>query len=255
MHLDHLDHRHNSLRKASHMLALAGTAQALVKLGPVVAGISGSIGGTTFARNRGGSYARNRTVPINPSTSRQNAVRALMGNLAQVWTNTLNDVQRAAWELYAANVTVNNKLGEARNLTGQNMFIRANSLLIQCGEARVDDGPTNFTVGPTITPTFNIVPASDEIGITDLGTYDPDTDGAVNIFVSMGTPQNGGVQFFRSPFTLQQALNIPNTAALPVADAAAPYPFEAGQAIFIRTAVVTPDGRVGVPTVQRFLVA
>lgn len=228
---------------------------ALLKLGPLVAGVSGKIGGTVFARNRGGSYARAHTVPINPATARQNFVRSNLADLAQLWTTTLTAAQRAAWELYASNVSINNRLGEARNLTGQNMYIRANTLLLDCGESRVDDGPTTFTVGPTITPTLVIDTANDEIDITDLGDYDPDTDGAINILLTMGTPQNPGVEFFKSPFTKVIGVNVPTTITLPLDGNAAPYPIAAGQAIFLRMASVTPDGRVGVPVIQRFLAA
>jgi len=249
-----LPHDLTHSRLAAYMLATAAQRHALLKLGPMVTDMRGSIGGTVFARNRGGIYARARVVPINPSTSRQTVVRAALGSLAQLWTTTLTDVQRAAWELYAANVLIPNKLGEPRALTGQQMYVRTNTLALDCDLDRIDDAPTNFTVGPTITPTFTPVPASNEITMTDLGGYDPSTDGEIGILVQVGTPQNGGVVFFKSPF--RKALGADYAAIIPFpVTITSPFPFEAGQALFVRTANVTIDGRVGVPVVQRFLVA
>lgn len=227
---------------------------ALFKAGPLASEIRGSIGGTVFARNKGGLYMRARTVGINPQSVRQVAVRSVFGDLAQAWSNVLTDAQRAAWELYAANVPLINALGEPRNVSGQNMFIRSNALLIDTAQTQVNDAPTNFTVGPTLTPTFSLDAAADTFDITDLGAYSPDSAG-INVLVAMGTPQNGGVNFFKSPFRKAYGANIDDTTnPVPIADIAASFPFEAGQAVFLRTANVTPDGRVGVPTVQRFLV-
>jgi hypothetical protein len=226
---------------------------ALLKLGPLVSDMRGSIGGTVFARNRGGVYARARVVGINPQTARQVAVRASLGDLAQLWSTTLTDAQRAAWELYAANVLIPNSLGEPRSLTGQQMYVRSNTLLLDTGGTRVDDAPTIFTVGPTITPTYTNTPATDVISLVDFGGYDPATADEIGVLTQMGTPQNGGVQFFKSPFRKIGGAQYAIVPAAPV-DMAAAFPFEAGQAIFIRTAVVTVDGRVGVPTTQRFLV-
>lgn len=244
----------STLSPNAYRLATGTQRAALLKLGPLVTDMRGSIGGTTFARNRGGIYARARVVPINPQTGRQTSVRAALGSLAQRWSTTLTDVQRAAWELYAANVLIPNRLGEPRALSGQQMYVRTNTLALDCEIARIDDAPTTFTVGPTITPAFTPVPASDEITMTDLGGYDPATDGEVGVLVQVGTPQNGGVQFFKSPFTKALGADYDALTSFPVT-IASPYPFEAGQALFVRTANVTIDGRVGVPVVQRFLVA
>jgi len=80
---------------------------ALVKFGGGVVGMSGSIAGTTFARNRSGSYARAKTKPINPNTTLQNLVRATFAMLSARWAQTLTEAQRTAWNLYASSVSVN----------------------------------------------------------------------------------------------------------------------------------------------------
>lgn len=227
---------------------------ALIKLGGMIAEVRGSIGGTVFARNRGGAYARNRSIPINPASPAQIGVRAELGNLSNRWSTVLTQAQRDAWDLYADNVPLPNSLGELRNVTGLNMYVRANSLLALVGGTQVDDGPTEFTQGPTIQPTMTLDAAADTLTVTDLGGYDPATQGDLGLLIQQGNPQQAGVTFYKSPFrkisgTVQtDPPNLPTAVALNV-------PIAAGQAQFIRTATVTPDGRVGVPVIQRFLVA
>lgn len=228
---------------------------ALIKTSGLVAEIRGSVGGATFARNRGGAYVRNRSVPLNPSSVRQTAVRAFLASLTQAWSSALSAGQRAAWELYAANVPLVNALGESRNVTGENMYVRANSLLLDIGAARLDVAPSVFTVGPTVTPVFTIDAAADTVTCTGLGGYSL-AGAPVGLLFQASRPVQPGVNFYKSPFRkvggeiAASPANVP-----PYGPFALPFPVSAGQALFIRTATVTPDGRVGVPVIQRFLVA
>lgn len=227
---------------------------ALIKLGGLVAEVRGSIGGATFARNRGGAYIRNRSVPLNPQSARQSAVRQVFGQLSNLWSTSLTASQRTAWETYASNVPLPNSLGEDRNVSGINMYSRGNSLLLDTGGTRVDDGPTIFTQGPSFTPTITIDGAADTLTVTDLGGYDPATEGTIGLLISQGVPQQPGVSFYKSPFRKVSGTQEADLLSLPTAVPLA-FPVASGQAVFVRTAVVTDDGRVGVPVVQRFLVA
>jgi hypothetical protein len=228
---------------------------ALIIPGPVVSEIRGSIAGVTFARNKGGQYGRARAIPLNPQTSRQVAVRSAVADLAQYWSNTLTAAQRTAWSLYAANVPIPNSLGQPRNVSGQNMFIRANSLILDCGGSILAAAPTNFTVGPTVSPTFTIDSAADTIDITALPGLSIASPG-VYVFVSASRPQNAGVNFYKSPFQkVFGELALTGTNAPPYEDLPLPYPVAAGQALWLRAITCTADGRVGVATIQRFLVS
>lgn len=227
---------------------------ALIKLGALAAEVRGSIGGAVFARNRGGQYVRNRSVPLNPQSVRQIGVRQEFGALANAWSNDLTEAQRTAWATYAANVPIPNSLGENRNVSGINMYTRGNSLLLDCGGAREDDGPTVFTQGPSFTPTITLNAAGDTLTVTNLGGYLPASQGEVGLLIAQGYPQQPGVNFYKSPFrkisgTMEDA-DTGFPTAVPLA-----FPIAPGQVVFIRTATVSVDGRVGVPVVQRFLVA
>lgn len=110
-----------------------------------ISSISGSIGGTTYARNRGGAYARNRTVPINPNSTSQTRARSSLGARSGQWSSVLTAGQRASWAAFAETQSVLNRLGESITLTGQQAYVRANTLLALAGETLV-------TVPPPITP-------------------------------------------------------------------------------------------------------
>lgn len=227
---------------------------ALVRAGGGVSEISGSIGGTTFARNRGGAYARNRTTPLNPKSAAQTIVRAGFASLATRWATVLTGSQRDAWSEWAANVPVPNRLGEDRFLTGLQTYIKSNALLQLIGATLADNAPVSFTAGPTLEPVYAIDEAAQTYTVTNLGGYDPATDGIVGIVFSISRPVNPGVNFFQGPFVQAAASIYATLAALPTADAL-PVTLGVGQKTFIRCAPVLPDGRVGVPVITPFLVA
>ncbi|MBA7656193.1 hypothetical protein ES703_64108 [subsurface metagenome] len=107
---------------------------------------SGSIGGTVWSRNSAGAYIRNRSVPVNPNTDRQVAVRNYVKNLTIRWANTLTQPQRDAWDVYAANVDWLNKLGDSVNLTGMPHYVRCNTLRLVLLQTRIDDAPIIFNL-------------------------------------------------------------------------------------------------------------
>ena len=107
---------------------------ALILFGGGVSEMRGSIGGTTFSRNSSGAYARNRTKPVNPRTSKQSYVRSLFAYIAQLW-RTLTKDQRNTWISYAPNLSRVNKLGQTVPLTGSQLFQKVNTNLRTTGNA------------------------------------------------------------------------------------------------------------------------
>lgn len=98
---------------------------ALVKFGGGVSQMSGKLGGTVFARNKGGAYARNFVKPINPNTTKQQDVRAEFALLVSSWKD-LTKVQQQLWEDMAPQYPYSNRLGEASVRTGQGLYIHLN---------------------------------------------------------------------------------------------------------------------------------
>lgn len=174
---------------------------ALIKFGGGVVQMSGSIGGDTFARNRYGNYARARTKPTNPNTSRQQAVRAAVAFLTQRWSVTLTAVQRTAWNLYADSVNMKNRLGETVHLSGFNHYIRSNATRKTGPTVLIDDGPTIFEL-PAQDPTFSVSGSEATQALTIA--FDDTLPWAVEdgsfLFLFQGKPQNAQRNFFAGPW-------------------------------------------------------
>lgn len=205
---------------------------------------SGSTGGTTWSRNRFGAYTRSRSVPVNPNTARQVLARNAVNSITIAWQNTLTQVQRDAWNVYAANVSWLNALGQSVNLTGLNHFIRSNALRVQNGIARVDVAPVIFNLA-----TAELALSATASEATQDLTIDGNPAGAwigepdAWQFFSMGLPQNSGIGFFGGPYRQLTATPGAGPPPFPVVIATA-FPFAEGQRLWVRSRIARGDGRL-----------
>lgn len=168
---------------------------ALIKLGPMVAGIRGALGGVVFARNRGGNFARNNTYPIDPATPAQVEARTRLANLQTYWANSLDAGERTAWTDLADATTFINALGEEYRPTGLNLFIRTNSQRLIAGEEIVDAAPDHASYG---LPTFTIeYVVGTGIQVSAFTGGDPEM-GDLNVYLSRA--KTDAVNFFKGPF-------------------------------------------------------
>jgi len=222
---------------------------ALIKYGGGVVGMSGSIAGSTFARNRYGNYVRARTKPVNPNTPAQQNIRSSIAFLTNYWKNILTSTQRAAWNLYASNVAMKNRMGETTYLTGFNHFIRSNSVLKYLGLAGVCDGPINFTL-PEQDSTFAITASEATQTITvafDATAAWAKEDGAY-LLLAQGRPQNSTINFYVGPWLLDDSI-AGKTETPPTS----PYAYTAnkviteGQNVWMQARIIRADGRLSEP--------
>lgn len=218
----------------------------LVRYGGGVVQMSGSIAGNTFARNRSGNYVRARTTPVNPQSALQTAVRASIAFLTAAWSQTLTALQRAAWNNYADNVAMKNRLGETIYLSGFNHFIRSNVLIKVYGGTVVAAGPTALEL-PEQDPTFAIA-ASEATQVITV-TYDDtlewcDEDGGY-LWLFQGLPQNPQRNFFNGPW--KQGVPVEGDGAVPPTSTesfAAVMPFQETQHLWMYARIQRADGRL-----------
>ena len=212
---------------------------------PIISRGSGSLAGLTLSRNRGGNYMRARSMPTNPNTVLQQAVRAALAQLSVLWQDTLTLAQRLAWATYADNVPVTNRLGASIFLTGQNWYIACNTPRLQATLPRVDDAPIIFNRGEFTAPTFAIDTVSDEVDVsfTDTDEWANEDDAAMLVYASI--PNDPTINFFKGPY--QFRANIEGDAiTAPTSPAAIglSQPISAGQRNFFRVIVSRADGRL-----------
>lgn len=221
---------------------------ALIKFGAGIAGMSGSIAGTTFAKNRYGSYARNKTKPVNPNTAAQIAVRSAVSYLSQYWFNSMTATERAAWAQYAANVAVTNRLGESIYLTGFNHFVRSNSTLQNLGLPLVVDAPTVFTL-PEKDNTIAVtaVVATQKITVAYDNALDWAGEVGGHLFLYQGKPVNSTRNFFAGPYKYIGKVDGAVEPPAGTVELSAVMPFAAGQNLNIQARIVRADGRMSEP--------
>lgn len=219
---------------------------ALVRYGGGVVQMSGSIAGNTFARNRFGNYVRARTVPTNPNTSGQQAVRSAMAQLTTKWSSILTPVQRTAWELYASSVNMLNRLGETVQLSGFNHYIRSNLEYLRVFGATIDDGPTVFEL-PGQDGTFAITAseATNFISVVHDITMPWTTEDGAAMFMYQGYPQNGQRNFFDGPWNyFANITGAAGGAAGSPSDHAATFVMTEDQRQWCYARIIRADGRL-----------
>lgn len=219
---------------------------ALVKYGMGITQMSGSIGGTTFARNSSGNYARSRTKPTNPNTALQQRVRNAVGMLSDRWSNTLTAGQRIAWALYASNVVMLNKLGESVHHSGYNHFQRSNSFLSQYGMTIIDAGPVVFELpakDPVLSITASEATQRYELTFDDNLAWCSEDDAYMPCL--LGAPQNAQRNFFDGPYKGIRFLS--GDVGAPIAspqDLVALHAISEGQHLWIQARILRADGRL-----------
>lgn len=210
--------------------------------------VSGSVGGATYARNRGGMYSRGRAMPSNPQTSFQTVVRNATAGLTAAWSQTLTQDQRDAWGVYAANVPILDRLGDQRLISGINWYVRNNVPRVQAGLDVVQDASTVFTL-PAFTVnsvTVDVSSSNAAIAFVDSDSWAIEDGGAMLVYVSR--PVSPGIGFFKGPYRYAGAI-LGDTMTPPTSPGTVTLPFDVtvDNKVFFKIEVVTADGRLSSP--------
>lgn len=123
---------------------------AKILLGQGVAGLSGSILGTTYSRNSNGAYARNKSIPVNSNTLSQQDARALFASVSSNY-RSLTPAQREGWKTAAPNFPYVDVFGQTKTYTGNQLYMKLNMNLAVIGEPFMNNVPTAQTM-PVILP-------------------------------------------------------------------------------------------------------
>jgi len=208
---------------------------------------SGSLGGITLSRNKGGMYFRARAVPTNPGSSQQTEVRAAVGLLSKRWGLTLTSAQRYAWKTYAENVLMIGPLGDARNIGGLAHYIRSNVSRIQAALSVVDAAPIIYNLGTFTAPVLNISAATDTFSVAFTNTDSWATAAGGGMIVYGSTAKSVTINYHKGPYRHLGTIlgdTVPPTSP---ASLAANGLFSTGQKGFAMIRVSQVDGRLSEP--------
>lgn len=212
---------------------------------------SGSVGGLTYSHNAGGMYTRGRTIPTNPSSTQQQAVRNAMSQLAAAWVSVLTPAQRESWQTYSDNVPLIDKLGDPVNVGALPMYQRSNVPRLQAALPRVDDAPIVYDLGDFTTPSIAVTagpPNAIAVTFDNADAWANEDDSAMLVYSSR--PQNPSVLFFKGPYRLAGAIDgdgtTPPTSPQNILPA---FHVSAAQLVYCQFRVTRADGRLS--SVQR----
>lgn len=187
-----------------------------MKILPLLASaMSGSMAGVTASHNKGGAYLRSRTIPTNPASTAQVALRNATAAATQRWSSVLTDLQRDGWDLYAQNTSWTDKLGQTIQLSGVNHYVRSNSIRAYATQQFaglspqppatpfIDQAPSIFSLGET--PMLNVFIQQD-IGPPVATTLDVIVENAAAyaaediLMIFPSAPVNPALRFFAGPY-------------------------------------------------------
>lgn len=169
----------------------------------ILAQASGSVNGIVFSHNAGGTYMRNRSIPSNPGTDRQDQVRTAMASISNAWKYVLTPAQRVLWRNFGALTKVRNRLGDEISLSGIAAFNRVNLFRISTLGTTLLDEPPAVTITDAA-PSFTSLIANEGVA--------PDVTVDIVIALAGGTPADyslacyisgaisPGVSFYRGPY-------------------------------------------------------
>lgn len=207
--------------------------------------LSGSVGGVVASHNAGGAYLRNRSVPTNPNSLRQQLVRGSVSAAAGAW-HGLSVGARASWAAYAAGTPVTNRLGESIILSGWNMFFR--SFAFYAAGDFLGTMPTAAPVTPGLATlavdSVSVLSVASGITVNCPSTQCDDTG-----VISIGPPLSVGTVFFGGPYTAW--LTVSDLSAIDATPTAGNQSINryglpvAGERRPVRVAGAASDGKLG----------
>lgn len=155
---------------------------AIIKIGPPLSGIRGTIGGITFSANASGPYAKLWSQSQKQNTPKQAVQRSFQSEMPLNW-NSITPVQRAAWRTFAADPAqeLTNSLGEAYYASGFNWFTRCNVRLLRMGLAWRAPAPILARPAAPTIDDFRVCKAGTESDLCICGVASASTDDGVHI--------------------------------------------------------------------------
>jgi hypothetical protein len=163
-----------------------------------------------------------------------------LADFSSGWSSLLTSGQRAAWSAFAETQGALNRLGEAITLTGQQSYVRSNTLLLLAGQGAV-------TAPPSITaPSISVADGT----VASLDVSDNELSVTLNVVVTgfmlafCGPPQSAGASSLKVPFRFYGVDSFSATSAIVIPASVGSRTFTAGQRMACRFVLVTSTGGV-----------
>lgn len=110
---------------------------AKIKFGMMMTDASGKLGGQVFSKNRGGSYVRTKSTPVNRQSSAQMNVRGIFASISSRWSS-LTESARESFNGFVGDYARTDIFGDLRNPSGKALFQRLNQNALISDQPQID---------------------------------------------------------------------------------------------------------------------
>ena len=155
---------------------------AIARTGPIVSGISGTVGGVVFVTGSKSTVVRPRPITKRKISAALDGARIRMQYTRNAWSG-MSDLQRAAWSTLARTMPTTNVLGLTSPTNGFRLFLRFNLERRNDPDVLEFDAPTEGIGAPP--RTFSIV--FEESGDFTINANPPEGFGAA-VYHMFGWP-------------------------------------------------------------------
>ena len=175
---------------------------AIAKFGVIVAGVRGTIGGSTFSANKAGPYLKSWAKGGDQRSTLQTVQRNRIARWAQGWQG-ITGAQRTDWDTYAALPAqeLTNSLGDPYYVSGFAWYVNLNTALQAAGAGPISAAPVLATPGTSIINSFNVRSTASGLGcFIDFNGGDPTLTMNKAIFISLANSLGRAVRPTRPRF-------------------------------------------------------
>ena len=223
---------------------------AKIKYSALVSDMRNKLNGSVASKNRYGSYLRNKVTPVNPQTSYQQAARQQLGAFSSQYRG-LTAAQRQSWINGAQNYPFTDIFGDVRYLSGQTLFVKLNTNLINAGSAAIDSAPLPVGVPELAVESVTAEITTGALTTLSVGVSEATVPAGFALAVYATPPTPASIQFVKNRYRFIGVA----TVAAGDADILTAYTARFGAAanedeqIHVRVALISTDtGQQGVPS-------
>lgn len=223
---------------------------AKIKYSALVSDMRNKLNGSVASKNRYGSYLRNKVTPVNPQTSYQQNARQLLGSLSSQYRG-LTQSQRNSFINGAQNFPFTDIFGDVRYLSGQTLFVKLNTNLVNAGEATIDTAPLPVGVPEFAATSLAATTTAGALVTLELTTSETAVPAGFAMAVYATPPLSQSINFVKNRLRFLGVVDVVAGSADLTSAFTARFGAEVapGERITVRIALISTDtGQQGVPS-------
>lgn len=208
------------------------------------------LNGSVASKNRYGSYLRNKVTPVNPQTVYQQAARQQLAAFSSQYRE-LTPAQRNSWINGAVNFPFTDIFGDVRYLSGQTLFVKLNTNLVNAGGASIDSAPLPVGIPELLVQSVTATVTAGALTALTAAVSETTVPAGFALAVYATPPTVASIQFVKNRYRFIGVGTVAAGSANLLALYSARFGTAAneGEQVHVRVALIsTTTGQQGVPS-------